>query len=332
MWTANASQDSLDLQGAKDYCENLDYAGFSDWRLPDIAELESAVIITLHIRNARDPNTNPGFDLAADTTLPHGAFRWSEAFILTAWSNTPAGPGEAFSMNLGDNPLTGSSRITAKGGHYAFCTRNMESDLLQMAKEANTQAAVLDARELQIYVWLGRSQAAMAVGNYPGAVEAAKQALLLSPNSFMVSNILARAYTSQGQWNQAISAYQAVPDNRYLKSELKRIASLQKKASNDPNAVTAVGYISQSEALMEQGKKSRKPLLHRRAAPTKLEPSVVEEATWSTRHGPEEPGSVDRCSRHLANSPKAGQEQPLCRKGIRLRQLESAPFGHNTES
>jgi uncharacterized protein DUF1566 len=49
-------EDRLDWQKALKYCENLHYAGFSDWRLPNLTELES-------ICNHGDTNLNyPIFD------------------------------------------------------------------------------------------------------------------------------------------------------------------------------------------------------------------------------------------------------------------------------
>ena len=45
MWQDNHEAKTVkkNWQGALDYCENLTFAGYSDWRLPNIVELESIV-------------------------------------------------------------------------------------------------------------------------------------------------------------------------------------------------------------------------------------------------------------------------------------------------
>ena len=48
MWQDNYDSKSIkrDWQGAKNYCQELTLAGYSDWRLPTIKELQSIVDIT----------------------------------------------------------------------------------------------------------------------------------------------------------------------------------------------------------------------------------------------------------------------------------------------
>ena len=41
--TSYVNNDALDWQSAVDYCENLNYAGYDHWRLPNIQELRSIV-------------------------------------------------------------------------------------------------------------------------------------------------------------------------------------------------------------------------------------------------------------------------------------------------
>ncbi len=41
MWMATDSSDAMDWKDALAYCENLDYAGYTDWKLPDVKELQS---------------------------------------------------------------------------------------------------------------------------------------------------------------------------------------------------------------------------------------------------------------------------------------------------
>ncbi len=58
MWQDNADASSItrNWQGAIDYCEALNFGGYTDWRLPNINELKS---ITDRTRN--NPAINPAF-------------------------------------------------------------------------------------------------------------------------------------------------------------------------------------------------------------------------------------------------------------------------------
>jgi hypothetical protein len=43
MWLASDAQEALEWEDALSWCENLEYAGHDDWRLPDVKELQSIV-------------------------------------------------------------------------------------------------------------------------------------------------------------------------------------------------------------------------------------------------------------------------------------------------
>ncbi|MDY0361895.1 MAG: DUF1566 domain-containing protein [Desulforegulaceae bacterium] len=43
MWMKETADNKMNWKDALSYCENLDYAGYSDWRLPNIKELGSIV-------------------------------------------------------------------------------------------------------------------------------------------------------------------------------------------------------------------------------------------------------------------------------------------------
>ena len=48
MWQDNSEAKTIkkDLEGAKNYCRDLNFAGFNDWRLPTIKELETIVDVS----------------------------------------------------------------------------------------------------------------------------------------------------------------------------------------------------------------------------------------------------------------------------------------------
>jgi hypothetical protein len=51
MWTIKANEDDLNLTDAADYCRNLKLGGFSDWRLPNIEELQQIYQRRAEFRN-----------------------------------------------------------------------------------------------------------------------------------------------------------------------------------------------------------------------------------------------------------------------------------------
>jgi hypothetical protein len=69
MWQDNQEAKNIkkDWQGAKEYCQGLKLAGFRDWRLPNIYELESIV----------DENRNPAIKSEFSNTAPY--YYWSSS-------------------------------------------------------------------------------------------------------------------------------------------------------------------------------------------------------------------------------------------------------------
>lgn len=97
MWQDGDKVYITDYKGAKSYCEKLSYAGYSDWRLPTIKELQSIVDYSKH-----SPALNRAFKYySADNT-----YCWSSTIDAmdssNAWdiyfSNGSAG-GDSLSLN-----------------------------------------------------------------------------------------------------------------------------------------------------------------------------------------------------------------------------------------
>lgn len=97
MWQDRDKVYIADYKGAKSYCEKLSYAGYSDWRLPTIKELQSIVDYSKH-----SPALNRAFKYySADNT-----YCWSSTIDAmdssNAWdiyfSNGSAG-GDSLSLN-----------------------------------------------------------------------------------------------------------------------------------------------------------------------------------------------------------------------------------------
>jgi hypothetical protein len=78
-------QDELPQCGAMQYCENLSFGGYNDWRLPNVRELESMVDYGRH-----NPSTNPVFG----------------AVPAAYWSSTSATFDPGYMVDFGDIAAT----------------------------------------------------------------------------------------------------------------------------------------------------------------------------------------------------------------------------------
>jgi hypothetical protein len=101
MWTKNADLPEMTWQEALDYCNNLNLAGYSDWRLPNLNELES-------LFNAGEPDDldwlrTQGF------TMPNVLNSWY-------WSSTPASPEYGWAVMFWDG-------IVSEGGGCVWPVR-----------------------------------------------------------------------------------------------------------------------------------------------------------------------------------------------------------------
>jgi len=101
------SNDVLDWQLAKNYCNNLTYAGFSDWRLPAIFELKTIV----------DFGENGTFVDPAYFSLEHAY--WSKTTAL-AWSGARWGIDLENGRNFHDDNSTPVSVLCVRGGIKPF--------------------------------------------------------------------------------------------------------------------------------------------------------------------------------------------------------------------
>lgn len=65
MWTQTDSQNGLNWGDAIDYCDNLQIAGFNDWRLPNAKELQSIVDYTRSPDTTSSAAIDPMFDVTS---------------------------------------------------------------------------------------------------------------------------------------------------------------------------------------------------------------------------------------------------------------------------
>jgi len=66
-WTQNDSQAGMNFETALNYCENLDYAGSTDWRLPNVKELQSIVDYSRSPDTSNSAAIDPIFNISSIT-------------------------------------------------------------------------------------------------------------------------------------------------------------------------------------------------------------------------------------------------------------------------
>ena len=127
MWQQSDDGNTYDWEEAMSYCENLNLAGYSDWRLPNVKELQSIVDYTrspqatgtaaidpiFGITEINDPDGNPG----------HYPFFWSSTSHLDGANPYSSGAYVCFGEALGkmNNTLmdvhgAGAQRSDPKSG------------------------------------------------------------------------------------------------------------------------------------------------------------------------------------------------------------------------
>ncbi len=104
MWRQNSS--TKYWVDALSYCENLDFAGHTDWRLPNIKELISIVDLTLY---------NPVLDTAYFTSSTSYHY-WSSTTYTTF-------AGSAFIVNRTNGSVQGAGKNSY---NYVFCLRDAQ--------------------------------------------------------------------------------------------------------------------------------------------------------------------------------------------------------------
>ena len=94
-WMQNDSGNGLDWEGAINYCESLDYAGSSDWRLPNVKELQSILDYSRSPDATNSAAIDPLFNVTSITNEAGQVdypFYWSS----TTHANMKNGSGGAY--------------------------------------------------------------------------------------------------------------------------------------------------------------------------------------------------------------------------------------------
>jgi len=231
MWAGESSKNVMTWSEANDYCTSLHLGGDSGWRLPTLDEMKT---ISDYRRDSE-----------------HYYLEWKGGIsAFSAWTSTLSGDQKAWLVRTGKvieipsferflvngpdiNHVVGKRSLHWAG---ALCTRPMEADLLQIAKDAQVNNPVPDISTLQAYVPLNKARLAYRAGQFQESITQSKSAIMLKPD-------LASAYWGAGishgmlgQWDLAITNLEAALklDKTYAdaKDALKWAKTGQKAAKN----------------------------------------------------------------------------------------------------
>ncbi len=113
MWQRTFPEASMNNQAARQYCQDLDYAGYSDWRVPNFHELHSLVDYG-RCHPAIDSDAFPGIP-AGDGVFQQDSRWWTS-------SASPVLTGQVFWVDFGGDSTSGSGNPSL---HYKVrCVRD----------------------------------------------------------------------------------------------------------------------------------------------------------------------------------------------------------------
>jgi hypothetical protein len=254
MWTGESTaveRRAMTWDEAGSYCAALSLGGFSGWRLPTLQEMRSEeYLYPVTLRSINGPEV-----------VDFLGFKGNVATLqnIRIWTTSPAGAQEYFSVFMGGpdaggllfkGPLKAAlnpglpaahERVSKLSDHnYALCTRPMETDLRQIAKDAQVNNPVADLLTLKANVPLNKARLAFQAGQYQDAIAQAQSALTMKPDFAAAYWGIGISYGMLGQWDQAISNLEAALkiDNDYgdAKDSLKWAKDGQKAAKDDKTA------------------------------------------------------------------------------------------------
>jgi tetratricopeptide (TPR) repeat protein len=167
LWMGRTSPNTMSWLDAKNYCATLQLDGYSDWKLPTLAEAEGKIVASLRT------DGNIWTTIISDTQQVniHGIFY----------------------------------DLRKRTSRYALCNRVMEADLLQLAKDAQIIGPMPDLVTLKAMAPLYKAWRAYHVGQYQESVNQAKNALLIKPDYAFAYWALGISYGRLEQWDLAIS-------------------------------------------------------------------------------------------------------------------------------
>jgi len=223
MWAGQTSsiglRTGIDWKTANDYCAASQLGGYTGWRLPTLKEVQDTTTphqvkaeqlwdteLSFHFHPTYSPgqfipsHEEPG--IKGGIAIPNHHSIWTSTLTdgNKAWTFDPG----YFAIMRVD------MRYAAGSGPYnALCVRPMETDLLQIAKEAQVSHPVSNLQTLKDYATLSKARLAYQAGQFQDSITQAKNALLLKPDFAPAYWAIGISYGRLGQWDLAIINLQA---------------------------------------------------------------------------------------------------------------------------
>ena len=227
MWAGQQTKNGMTWQDATNYCTALQLGGYSGWRLPTQSEADA---VTFYYKQYY--NTKYGTDYDSYLEFKGGIsadFVWTSTLSDSqdAWTviaGLDAGGSPLFFWWHGPDSNHLQEKVTNHRAH-ALCTRPMEADLLQTAKDAQVNVRVPDLVTLNAYVLLNKAKVAYGAGQYQESLAQAQNALQMKPGLAPAYWGIGISYGMLGQWDLAVTNLETALkiDKRYedAKNSLK---------------------------------------------------------------------------------------------------------------
>jgi hypothetical protein len=231
MWTGSSfstEKFATPYPEAQAYCSSLQLGGYSGWRLPTLDESKAAMSLqTITAWNYEDhppysPTTHYQYMsyLYKGQLNAHGYLWTSTQEGAKAWIVLPGSNSLSFKQQYPPSPVgvAGLKGIfttvpTGKGKAREFnalCVRQMEPDLLALAKQAQVDHPVSDLQTLKANVPLTQAKIAFGNQDYPNSISDLQAALAIQPNLEEADFALGVSYGALNQWDQSIASFNAV--------------------------------------------------------------------------------------------------------------------------
>jgi hypothetical protein len=220
MWTGESSfslRGTMNWGDAGSYCSSLTLGGFSGWRLPTLGEMRSEEYLYPVTNTDKD-----GVDQTVDYLGFKGNVQTTEA--TRVWTSSVAGDQQYFSVFMGppdvfglffkgqlkaelnpDRPEAHERVSKVSDRNAVLCVRPIDSDILQLAQEAQVRHPVPDLLTLKANVPLNKARQAFQARDYQTAISQAQSALAIKPDLADAYRGIGISYGTSGQWDQAIS-------------------------------------------------------------------------------------------------------------------------------
>ena len=170
MWMQNDNGTGVLWKDALSYAENLTYAGYSDWRLPDTKELQSIVDYTRAPATSNSAAINPMFNCTSITNeggVADYPWYWSNTtFSSQSQSNGASATYVCFGRAMGYFPGIGWTDIHGAGCQRSDPKPNSFAAYTQNGNGYyNANAPQGDAVRIHNYVRLVRSTSSTGIGD-----------------------------------------------------------------------------------------------------------------------------------------------------------------------